>query len=31
MIIIIYCFADIDTYVGDEPPQHDEEMEEAVE
>ena len=30
MIIIIYYFADIGTYVGDEPPQQGEEIDEAV-
>ena len=29
LIIIIYCFAYIGTYVGDEPPQQDDDMEEA--
>ena len=30
VIIIIYCFGDIGTYVGDAPPQHEDEvMEEA--
>ena len=29
-IVILYGFVDIETYVGDEPPQQDEEMEEEV-
>ena len=30
LIIVVYCFIDINTYVEDEPPQQDEEMEEEV-
>ena len=30
MIIIVYCFVYIDTYVGNEPPQQDDQMEEEV-
>ena len=30
LIIIVYCFVDINTYVGDEPPQQDERLEEEV-
>jgi hypothetical protein len=31
LVFIIYCFANIGTYVGNEPPQQDEEMEEENE
>jgi hypothetical protein len=31
LLIIIFCFTNIGTYVGDEPPQQDEEIEEAKE
>ena len=31
MILIVYCFENINTYVGDEPTQQDEEMDEVVE
>jgi hypothetical protein len=30
-LIIIYCFSYIVTYDGDAPPQHDEDLEEAIE
>ena len=31
MILIVYNFANIDTYVGDDPPQQDDEMDDVVE
>ena len=31
MILIVYYFSDIGTYVGDEPPQQDDKMDEVVE
>jgi hypothetical protein len=30
MIIIVYCFVRIDTYVGEEPPQYNEEIDETT-